>query len=389
MRNDTENILIASWLLGDHLGDLRYFKPNYFQDRNNPDIVRMLQAQKTGLDVFRKYRDDYLDLQNMYMPFVYDAAFNDAIKDFPLLWARAGATPQEIRENCTALADRLQGCSQNATIQKDILSLWKKEKEEFCNAGVVSYGIDRLDNVTGGIFPGHLITLAARPGGGKSALALQIAAHVALHERRKVLYFTLEMPITEQLDRLLMQNVGVENSSRLKQGNLRLDEMQKFQDYIAHIEAAGLLKFSTERNISRIEAAVKEESPFMIVIDQLTQLQFDGRQFTNDLERYKALTRHLKAFANLSGVTVLLLCQLNRTATGKDPSVSQLKDSGSIEEDSDDVFILYPPPGYEDEETTRATYKYLKVAKQRSGRTTVIKDVVFDPESLCIYENYK
>lgn len=389
MRNNTEDILIASWLLKEHREDLHFLTPGLFKMGNNPDIVRMLKNGMESFDIFDKYKDDYLNLQCMYMPSLYEEAFKDMTKGLPYLWAKAGATPQEIQERAAALTDRLQGRSRNATIQKDLLTLWTKEKAEFRNAGVVSYGVKRLDVVTGGIFPGHLITIAARPGGGKSALALQIAYHVARYERKKVLYFTLEMPITEQIDRLIMQNIGVEDSNRLKQGNLRLDELQQYQTFIQGVETDGTLKFSTERNISRIEAAIKDENPFMVVIDQLTQLQFDNRSFTNDLERYKALTRHLKAFANLSGVTVLLLCQLNRTATGKDPSISQLKDSGSIEEDSDDVFIIYPPPGYEDEETTRATYKYLKVAKQRSGRTAVIKDIVFDPESLCIYESYK
>ena len=389
MRDNTEDILIASWLIGERLTDIKYFMPGYFSHHNNPDIVRMLKNGMERMDIYNKYKTDYISLQYMYMPFLYEEAFKDATKDLPYLWAKAGATPQEIQERAAALTDRLQGRSRNATIQKDLLTLWTKEKAEFRNAGVVSYGVKRLDAVTGGIFPGHLITIAARPSGGKSALALQIAYHVARYERKKVLYFTLEMPITEQIDRLIMQNIGVEDSNRLKQGNLRPDDLQQYQTFIQGVETDGTLKFSTERNISRIEAAIKDENPFMIVIDQLTQLQFDNRSFTNDLERYKALTRHLKAFANLSGVTVLLLCQLNRTATGKDPSVSQLKDSGSIEEDSDDVFIIYPPPGYEDEETTRATYKYLKVAKQRSGRKAVIKDIVFDPESLCIYEGYK
>lgn len=391
MKHDTENYLIAAWLNGDHAGDLEFFSPfssDLFRNGNNPGIVRMLKSGRSSLDILREYRDDYIALVGEYMPSVYNAAFNEAVAELPGIWARNGATPEMIAELSIDIRNRQHGIIAAPVIHRDLLATWDEAKEEQRRNGQCEYGIGKLDYLTGGIFKGHLIALAARPGGGKSALALQIASHVALQEKKKVLYFTLEMGITEQLDRLLMQRVGVQDSNRLKKGNLNLLEIQAFRSMIEAVERDRLLQFSTERIIERIESAIVTEAPYMIVIDQLTQLQFADRTFSSDLERYKELTRHLKMITNTTGITILLLCQLNRTAAGKEPSLQQLKDSGSIEEDSDSVLMIYSPPGTEGAQRTAPgkVFKNLKIAKQRSGTAAIIEDLVFDPATMTIYE---
>ena len=389
MKADTENYIIAAWLMGDHTNDLQYFVPGDFTHGNNPDIVRMLQTKKDSLEILRKYADDYRSLIGLYMPSVYQEAFAEAIEEIRWRWIRSGASIQAVMEWMQILNDRLNGTSSAPIIQRDLLATWTKEKEELRLNGQGEYGIEQLDYLTGGIFKGHLIALAARPGGGKSALALQIASHVALHERKKVIYFTLEMGITEQLDRMLMQRVGVQDVNRLKQGDLNLLEIDAFRKEIEEVERDQLLLFSTERTIERIESAIVTEAPFLIVIDQLTQLQYTNRDFSSDLERYKELTRHLKKLTNTTGVTILLLCQLNRTAEGREPELHHLKDSGSIEEDSDDVLMIYKEPGteqYEVNDPLAPSFRNLKIAKQRSGTTGIIHQLTFDPASMTLYE---
>lgn len=389
MKSDTENYIIAAWLMGDHTNDLQYFVPGDFTHGNNADIVRMLKANKDSLEILRKYGEDYRSLISLYMPSVYQAAFAEAIEEIRWRWIRSGASIQAVMEWMQILNDRLNGTSSAPVIQRDLLATWTKEKEELRLNGQCEYGIEQLDYLTGGIFKGHLIALAARPGGGKSALALQIASHVALHERKKVVYFTLEMGITEQLDRMLMQRVGVQDVNRLKQGDLNLPEMAAFRKEIEEVERDQLLLFSTERTIERIESAIVTEAPFLIVIDQLTQLQYTNRDFSSDLERYKELTRHLKKLTNTTRVTILLLCQLNRTAEGREPELHHLKDSGSIEEDSDDVLMIYKEPGteqYEVNDPLAPSFRNLKIAKQRSGTTGIIHQLTFDPASMTLYE---
>jgi len=378
MRSETEDILIASWLIGEHLTDMEYFLPGYFSHNNNPDIVRMLQAKKDGADIFNKYHDDWLRLREIYMPSVYSIRLKEALDELPRRWALYGMGATEIAKRSFAINDRLQGVSLVPTIQRDLIGIWTKNKEELRTEGRAHYGIAELDALTGGIFPGHLTTLAGRPAEGKSALALQIASHVAVYDKRKVIYFTLEMGITEQLDRYLAQSIGVKSPYRLKEGDLTEGETSRYRDAITKLQQDGHLLFSTERIMEKIEAVIVNESPFLIVIDQLTQLQFGGRTFTNDLERYKALTRHLKSLTNTTGVSILLLCQLNRTATGREPFMQHLKDSGSIEEDSDDVLMIYKPD--ESNPNTRT----LKVAKQRSGYAGKVEDLTFDAAS-CLF----
>ena len=188
---------------------------------------------------------------------------------------------------------------------------------------------------------------------------------------------------------MLMQRVGVQDVNRLKQGDLNLLEIDAFRKEIEEVERDQLLLFSTERTIERIESAIVTEAPFLIVIDQLTQLQYTNRDFSSDLERYKELTRHLKKLTNTTGVTILLLCQLNRTAEGREPELHHLKDSGSIEEDSDDVLMIYKEPGteqYEVNDPLAPSFRNLKIAKQRSGTTGIIHQLTFDPASMTLYE---
>lgn len=389
MKSDTENYIIASWLIGDHMDDLELVQPIDFKYGNNPSIVRMLQARRNNLDILREYGEDYRYLTSCYMPSIYAVAFAEAIEDIRWRVIQTGGSIKNILDMMQILDHRLNGIGSGTIIQRDLLSFWEKEKEELRLNGQCEYGISELDNLTGGIFRGHLIALAARPGGGKSTLALQIASRTAFHERKKVIYFTLEMGIVEQLDRLLMQHVGVMDSNRLKQGDLALEEIQAFRGKIEEIQRDQMLLFSTERTIEGIESAISSESPFMVVLDQLTQVTFANRDFTNDLERYKAVTRHLKKLTNMTGVTILLLCQLNRNAEGREPELYHLKDSGSIEEDSDDVLMIYKPPGqeqYEVDDPSAPSFRYLKIAKQRSGTTAIIKDLTFDPSSMTIYE---
>ena len=391
MKSDTENYIVAAWLNGDHMNDLQYFVPGDFSHGNNPDIVRMLKANADSLQILRKYGEEYRSLVvSWYMPSSYQPAFVEAAEEIRWRWIRNGANIREISEALQILNNRLNGTSSAPVIQRDLLATWAKTKEDLQLNGQCGYGIEQLDYLTGGIFGGHLIALAARPGGGKSALALQIASHIAKHEQKKVIYFTLEMGITEQLDRMLMQRVGVPDHNRLKQGDLNLLEIEAFRREIQQVEQDQRLLFSTERIIERIESAIVTESPFLIVIDQLTQLQFADRVFTGDLERYKALTRHLKMLTNTTGVTILLLCQLNRTAEGREPELHHLKDSGSIEEDSDDVLMLYKEPGieqYEVSDPLAPSFRNLKIAKQRSGTTAIIPQLTFDPASMLLYES--
>ena len=389
MKRDIENFIISTWLFGDHLNDLNIFAPGDFVYGNNPDIVRMLQSGKSSLEILRKYEDDYRSLIDSYLPSVYPAALNEAIESIRWRWIKSEASINDIIEMFQLLNDHLNGISSAPIIQRDLLATWENAKANLRDNGRCEYGIDMLDYLTGGIFKGHLIALAGRPADGKSALALQIASHVALHEQKKVIYFTLEMSIAEQLDRLLMQSGEVMDSNRLKQGELTLPEMAVFHNKIEEVERGKQLLFSTERVIERIESAITTEAPFLIVIDQLTQLQFASRVFPNDLERYKALTRHLKMLTNTTGVTIMLLCQLNRTAAGKEPTLQQLKDSGSIEEDSDDVLMIYRPPGteqYEVADPAAPSFRCLKVAKQRSGTTAIIPNLIFKPSSMNLEE---
>ena len=145
MRNDTEDLLISAWINEYNKDHIEDFVPGDFRNGNNPDIVRMLKAGLSGIDVFRKYKSDYLDLQSMFVPMLYDSAYAEAIAGLPHRWATNGMSPQEIVEKAIAINDRLQGVSLAPTIQRNLLGIWTKSKEELRTEGRAHYGIAELD----------------------------------------------------------------------------------------------------------------------------------------------------------------------------------------------------------------------------------------------------
>lgn len=202
-------------------------------------------------------------------------------------------------------------------------------------------GIKRLDQVITGLNKSDLVILAARPGIGKTSFALNISNHISLTTKKKVAFFSLEMG-KEQLVSRILSMVALVDAGHIKTGNLSDNEWRKL------IEAGDLLR-GTEYylddtpgiTVPEMKAKVRRlKNVDLVVIDYL-QLMNSARRIDNRVQEVAEITRSLKIMAKELDVPVLALSQLSRSGADGKPKLTDLRDSGSIEQDADIVMFLY------------------------------------------------
>lgn len=208
------------------------------------------------------------------------------------------------------------------------------------NPRVVKTGLPSLDKLIGGFEKGELITLGGYSGGGKTTLALNIATNVA-KEGRKVVYFSLEMTKTEMHKRLVCSSTGVSDFANMSPGDFnRLIEASKSLEHDLPLEFADDSDTTVEK-IAAVCAGKKDLG--LVVIDHLHILKSD-KQFKDQYALLTYLSRRIKILAQDLNVPVLLLSQMNRANAAreiKEPTMSDLRGSGSIEQDSNLVIFVY------------------------------------------------
>lgn len=227
-------------------------------------------------------------------------------------------------------------------------------------------GFKWLDKYTDGLHRGELTIIGARPKVGKSAIALQIARNVAATQGFKVLFLPLEMTVNSCLERILLQAQIVEPEYRESCSDF---DKKMISNYLDSLEEN--LKFCTALNrIEDIERVVKAEQPYLLIVDQLSQVKIAGKR--KDLrEQYVEITRSLKRIALEQNVAVIALSQLNRTNADRErPGLEALAESDSIGQDADNVITMYT--AHEEEDTdAEERVTYLHIAKQRNGKSNI------------------
>ncbi|SMP62229.1 replicative DNA helicase [Neorhodopirellula lusitana] len=242
--------------------------------------------------------------------------------------------------------------------------------------GGVETGLTDFDQMTGGVHPGALIILAARPAMGKTALAMNIAENVSLRQNSPVLFVSLEMSSIELADRLLCSIARV-NGHKLRAGSIRSEDRDRLVQKANELSQAPLfIDDSPSRTVSEIGAAARrikrrEDALGMIVIDYLQLIDPDNSRDPRQ-EQVAKIARRLKGLARELDVPVLCLSQLNRQAEeGKDhrPKLSHLRESGAIEQDADVVMFVHREEYYHsgDEKAQYAGQAQIIIAKQRAG----------------------
>lgn len=240
-------------------------------------------------------------------------------------------------------------------------------------------GIRDLDETITGLNRSDLILLAARPGMGKTSFALNIARHAAVHEKRRVAFFSLEMTKEQLVSRLLSTEAMIAGT-KLRTGKLSDSEWPRL------IEAGDILSktqmyFDDNSGITVPEMKAKLrrlKNVDLVIIDYL-QLMSGSRRIDNRVQEISEITRHLKIMAKELNVPVITLSQLSRDSekrTTHRPVLSDLRDSGSIEQDADIVLFLYREDYYPSDEVQPDNVDKNSgeciVAKNRHGETRTV-----------------
>jgi len=244
-------------------------------------------------------------------------------------------------------------------------------------------GLVDLDSLTSGLQAGDLVVLAARPSMGKTALAINIAEHVALNEGLPVAVFSMEMGAV-QLARRIAGSIGRINQSNLRTGRLTDDEWRRLTEAVEKlsrtrlcIDETGGLTITDLRARARRQARLCGGKLGLIVVDYLQLMSVGaGMSSENRATAVGDISRGLKQLAKDLQCPVIALSQLNRNVearTDKRPMMSDLRESGSIEQDADIVMFIYRDEYYTKDACREPGVAEVIVGKQRNGPTGTVK----------------
>ena len=241
-----------------------------------------------------------------------------------------------------------------------------------------------LDRLTTGLHPNELIIIAARPAMGKTAFALNLATHVAMTQEKTVALFTLEMP-AEQVASRIISAQGQIDGFKLRTGNLLNQDWKRINEASSRLATTNLVIDDTAAGMSIGEIRAKcrrmassEKGLALVVIDYL-QLISGGKNYgANRQQEVSDISRSLKILAMELEIPVIALSQLSRSVESRDdkrPMMSDLRESGSIEQDADIVAFLYRDDYYNKEARTEDnnSISELIIGKHRNGPTATIE----------------
>ena len=236
-------------------------------------------------------------------------------------------------------------------------------------------GISALDEVTGGLNRSDLIIVGARPGMGKTSFALNVARNVAVLQKRVVAVFNLEMSREQMVNRFLSSEARV-SSKKLRTGDLSPDEWSRISAAASVLcEAPIYLDDTASITVPEMKARLRRIPNLGFVVVDYLQLMHSGKRAENRVNEVSEITRSLKIMAKELNVPIMVCAQLSRGTekqTNHRPGLSDLRESGSIEQDADQVLFLYRPEYYanNDQDPTAAPSANVAeviVAKNRHG----------------------
>ncbi len=308
---------------------------------------------------------------------IINDAYEDSIDVFDLLDKAEKALFEITEQNLSTSYQPI-----NVLVGRAMKQLEEVSKKEEGLTGIPT-GFTDLDRLTSGWQPSDLIILAARPGMGKTSFVLSLARNAALDFGKPVALFSLEMSNIQLTMRIISAEAGIEGS-KLRNGQLEDDEWKRLMSAAEKIGAAPIIIDDTPAlNIYELRAKcrrMKMQSDIqMIIIDYLQLMQGSGDG--NREQEVSMISRSLKGLAKELEVPVIALSQLNRSVEtrggSKKPLLSDLRESGSIEQDADIVSFIYRPEYYkitEDEEgrSLKGVAEVI-IAKHRNGALDTVK----------------
>lgn len=246
------------------------------------------------------------------------------------------------------------------------------DKEKYVGART---GFSLLDNITSGLNKSDLIIIAARPGMGKTSFAMNIATNVARRGDKEVVTFNLEMS-KEQLASRLLSTEALVDSNCLRNGRISGDDWVRLATSAGYLSTLPLFIDDTaSMTVQQMKAKLRRTKNLGLVIIDYLQLMESTTRSDNRVVVISEITRQLKVMAKELNVPIILLSQLSRgveSRTDKRPMLSDLRESGSIEQDADIVLFLYRD-AYYNKESQRQNISECIVAKNRHGETGTVE----------------
>ena len=250
----------------------------------------------------------------------------------------------------------------NETLKKIETRVASKDKDKSLFTGIFE-----LDRLTDGLHGSELTVIGARPGVGKTTFALQVSENI-LRKGKSVAFISLEMS-EEQIITKLISRLARVSASKIRNGNLDDSEIMKIAQASGRINDYNFSILTKCRTIQQIEIAAKKlkskNKLDLLVIDYL-QLVKNSGNFTNREQQVADISRTLKLLSLDLEIPIIALCQLNRNAAKAVPTLADIRESGSIEQDADNIIFLYA-------ESEESNIVNVDLQKQRAGNTGVLK----------------
>ncbi len=347
-------------------------------EAGGPEDVGALVAAVPAVGNLRRYAEIVKELAHLRR--LLDASYRIQASVF----SRDGE-PQDIVDEAerTILDIRMGGEGQDFKPVGDVLHqelpLWEKLAKDGTSITGIRSGFTDLDSITGGFQPGNLIIIAARPSMGKSALVTNIAENVALDKQnpRAVALFSLEMSEGELAQRFIASKASIKGDD-LRKGRVRGDKWQRVlnvaKDYagsnlfVDDSSDIGLLDIRAKSR--RLHQSLRADGGLgLIIIDYLQLMRADAR-YDSRVQQVGEMSRGLKILARELEVPVIALSQLSRNVEQRkppEPMLSDLRESGQIEQDADLVMFIYRDEYYTREESENPGVSEIIIAKHRNG----------------------
>ena len=296
-----------------------------------------------------------------------------------------GRSSQEILETAEQKVFRIaesgargkKGFVQMRTAVKEAFQILHQRYESKGSVTGLATGFTDLDEMTAGLQPSDLIIVAARPSMGKTALAVNMAEYAAIKAKKSVAIFSMEMS-SSQLAFRLISSLGRINQQHLRTGDIQEEEWPRVTSAITILSDAKIFiddtpALSPAELRARARRLKREHDLGLIVIDYLQLMQVPGNK-ENRATEISEISRGLKALAKELNIPVIALSQLNRSLeqrTDKRPVMSDLRESGAIEQDADLILFIYRDEVYDKDSPKKGTAEII-IGKQRNGPIGVV-----------------
>lgn len=423
---DAEKSLLGAVLIDDEvLADVtEYVNPKDFYDKRHgivfDGMMRLYERHKpvdllTLTDELKRKKEletiggsAYLTELTTYVPTAaHAAAYAEIVAETAVRrrLIKASADISELGYDEDTTTQELLGRAEaelfsvsDQSLKQDVVSLehiltdsFDRMEELHRNKGQlrgIRTGYRDLDNMTAGLQRSDLVILAARPAMGKTTFVTNLAYNVATIAKQPVLFFSLEMSKEQLVDRMLADASGVD-AWNIRTGNLSDEDFSKLSEAMGELAEAPIF-IDDQPGLSVLEMRTKarrvsHDSPLgLIIVDYLQLMQGSGRDNGNRVQEVSEISRGLKLIARELNVPLIALSQLSRSVEQRSPQIPQLSDlreSGSIEQDADIVSFIYRPGYYEPDNPEVENITKLIIAKHRNGPTGEV-GLYFHPERL-------